>query len=1182
MKQQTRQGATGCLPASAETEIPCRRIFSHPARHRGSALILVTVSLVLMAMLGTTYIQLARIDRFSSSQLSDSGHTDVIINSVIAHIQSALSDDLVDGQGRMFNPRTPSDSTDPSDPDAGGGDEAFDYPFTRDSNDITPVAARWQVQLYNGDVQVAAGGEFDDTWLASTLPDFPTPTLSSHIWPHITNLNGIFLRNVGNTNFSMPTQDVVTKSGINNTDTDIRLDSALLVDADGDGIGDSRWTWAPIRKMGDVVYVMAVRIIDNSSMINANTALALSSSTGVYDTTSAGTNAPRWTSPSELDFARFVRGYTTLSPSLPNAGYFVSQDLPRLLGHRVDTTVMPTPWGNGAKDRHHYWLNGPAMYGDFQAGAGFNYKSLRIADELALRHRNGLKNPNSYASIEDLMPKFLRRDPVNDELTYEHVTGINQNDKQGYFERNPRHQMTVISGASIYAPRLDGMPVAGTITHNGTTYSTSFLIPGPSFNDDRIVLKQDINVLINQIANATNITNPQQQALTLDIRKVIEREWESQGSTKPFLPPPGLNDGVFNGLARAARNQAFANQFAACIVDYADADNLMTQVNGQYGMEAIPFITEVYVQAKYSYSSSQVTQPGDSMTWQLGTNKPGYAIEISNPFPHTISLQNIELWEVVGTTEKRWEVSSVQETLADLASQTTLDAGEVLVLYRNSNDSTVDSNDRVDSLITNSIHLTKKEMKNLATPTKWQWPITTQNVEFQLRSYHQAGSAMPWPYQRVPVNPIPLTFTKNNGGSQIPANTTIEDYAQRTSIGNGNGINMIALNFNDATTGFQRANEKEPVHPLPNPIRNTGFDSLGDASKPSGTPDSVLSSVSPTSQQIVISNNAIDQIGELAHIAILGPTATQTVAQVWHAMTTAPPNTIPSVKDFMLEFAPPNTSFGLVGLGNHAVPHAVMLLDRFTTLSPNEDGVDNDGDGRNDPNGSTLPGNPPNDDTNELFIPGTINLNTVSGDLTSVTNNSHLLQWVLPIPDAVVRTNIINGIIKYRDKEFPYNSPNRNPTVGIENYRNDPGIATMGELMQIVDRHPPISDETVDTLAKDTQDNTKMNGSNGTVIDFLPSSGAADGIADDREEEAMIARWLGQVCSTRSDIFTAYVVLEGYVAGQFNEDPVSSARFIAVFDRSRSSIDQSNNVRVFDGVRVLGVYRQGEGISYQH
>jgi hypothetical protein len=60
-----------------------------------------------------------------------------------------------------------------------------------------------------------------------------------------------------------------------------------------------------------------------------------------------------------------------------------------------------------------------------------------------------------------------------------------------------------------------------------------------------------------------------------------------------------------------------------------------------------------------------------------------------------------------------------------------------------------------------------------------------------------------------------------------------------------------------------------------------------------------------------------------------------------------------------------------------------------------------------------------------------------------------------------------------------------------------------------------------------------------------------DAAQDDREERILFARWLGELLSIRSDIFTAYVKIEGYPVSDFREGPVESARFIAVFDRSR-------------------------------
>ena len=112
-------------------------------------------------------------------------------------------------------------------------------------------------------------------------------------------------------------------------------------------------------------------------------------------------------------------------------------------------------------------------------------------------------------------------------------------------------------------------------------------------------------------------------------------------------------------------------------------------------------------------------------------------------------------------------------------------------------------------------------------------------------------------------------------------------------------------------------------------------------------------------------------------------------------------------------------------------------------------------------------------DPDEQFVSGTINLNTVSGDLYSMVINGHLLQHVLPIPDATVRDNVIKAIVKYRDKigsSNVYNAADRGGAAGpiqIADYRERPGIAHLGELMEIVDRNDSTNMETIDTLAKD-------------------------------------------------------------------------------------------------------------------
>ena len=60
----------------------------------------------------------------------------------------------------------------------------------------------------------------------------------------------------------------------------------------------------------------------------------------------------------------------------------------------------------------------------------------------------------------------------------------------------------------------------------------------------------------------------------------------------------------------------------------------------------------------------------------------------------------------------------------------------------------------------------------------------------------------------------------------------------------------------------------------------------------------------------------------------------------------------------------------------------------------------------------------------------------------------------------------------------------------------------------------------------------------------------ADGVADDREEELMLAKWLTEVAETRSDIFAAYIVVQGYPSGNFAAGVDESARLIVIFSRA--------------------------------
>src|SRR5690349_15981135 len=83
------------------------------ARERGSVIVLVMVVLVLMVILGTAYIQVARLDRVASN-LPDSNNIDTVAAAQITLIMKTLSDDIVDANGK-FLLDDPASRTEPYD-----------------------------------------------------------------------------------------------------------------------------------------------------------------------------------------------------------------------------------------------------------------------------------------------------------------------------------------------------------------------------------------------------------------------------------------------------------------------------------------------------------------------------------------------------------------------------------------------------------------------------------------------------------------------------------------------------------------------------------------------------------------------------------------------------------------------------------------------------------------------------------------------------------------------------------------------------------------------------------------------------------------------------------------------------------------------------------------------------------
>lgn len=576
---------------------------------------MVVVCLVLLSIVGVAYLQVARQDRIAVTA-GVKNNISTIANATVAYIGEVLKSDLMqtDPSGNL----TLLDAT---------NDEPYDYPGTN-----TGVA--YQVQGMTGSPlpDPAHGGQLDDTWLASSEPDFTT-----NQWPHITNLNGIFLR-IPNTSGS--DRWPVERSVNNLVSSDLwRRDTAVPysgssnatyldysdtnyedtgADADGDGIKDSKWTWAPIRQMSGVRYVMAIRIIDNSAMINLNTASSQVTDSEIFTAITdkpsqidQGVDAPRWIFPSELDLGNFMFQTPGITPS----------QFKSFLEYRFNDQVSShtrLPWfANGlypyfktTNTRLDFWLTAARLWNNDNSA---NYISFPyISNELELRHANGLNNVDFNAIVEMAgLSDFVRREVA--EATYTDVPGVST--IADFFNKEPRHQMTTISGAATYMPPLPGFVPA----------------------EKTFLRKLNINSLFTKPANSSAVVLDEELGELASLVKAVIDVGQADVATQFPLPAD----------ANINSNLAYAQQFAVSFADHFDQDNISTEFNGRYGMEAWPFITEFYTQAPAKVVMGTRIYADDEVFY--GTIRPqtvggtGYVLEITNPHTRPVSLRHIQL-----------------------------------------------------------------------------------------------------------------------------------------------------------------------------------------------------------------------------------------------------------------------------------------------------------------------------------------------------------------------------------------------------------------------------------------------------------------------------------------------------------------------------------------------------------
>ncbi len=1133
-----------------------RRNATGPLTHRmshhrpGSALILVLVCLVMMVLIGTAYIQVARVDRRATAQLTGVNNLDTVRDAVIAYMAKVLKEDIFDDAGKMFNPAS--------------FDEPYDHAWTN-RNVTFQVQSRLPATMGNV-IGNAAGGQNDDTWLAATYtsPEVPTNGLHS-IWNKFSNLNGIYLVMPKTPGGTLPKEWVVEPNqnyDSRATDGGIRYDGygevfvnisaygdndknslysnpiggpgqnyavdynnhaswqPVGVDADGDGLLDSAWTWAPeeVHQIGALTYVVAYRIIDLSSLANINIATAL---TGNGSTNPTITQAARGAYPTDLDLSRLfaksnkganwttefgavmtTRGLSTTFPTLPGVANFSA------------TTGLATFAGAGHR---------AAAWNDTSIGAKFyGYPNNRydMESELELRAFGGL-NTTMAASIESSMPGLLRNGPKENTIqnvpglanggtdgaynSYMNgsIRGLNAGYSLGHAERTYpalRHVITTTSGASVLAPQY---------TADWTQGASSL---------DRL----QYDLVHRHVAPTSNPT-----ARVQEIKDRLKKIFS-------------IGDPLYLGLSAAQKNTVvdqIATEFAVNIVDYSDPDNeptglLAADGKTYYGLEIMPFLREFYVQAAYESTMPDTTaMPPVYKERTLVPGSGAFVIEIGNPFDKNCSFAGASIRVRIikeGSTTALVQYD-VPQTVNELPPRDNNEIAEQLIFYSTPAVPTADGlgkgGDLLADLSLNTAYAAAS--RRVEIPAKLpdsafdESPLT---VELQVEV--SEGVFITYDRLRAPEMKLPNKYTQDHGDATTPE----KGHSQISLMRDGQKNRYLSnrgrvVRKSDAGLNTYVGNAST--------VSMLGKDNKGVAG------DANLDKI-----QLAHSNHQIFNVAELGYIFMYGffhgdegdlPSRISGKNGDKVIGTTTEATETPGNLGRM--FLSLNKSGATVDASNPAIipnttklPHFSMVMDQFTTLSPRWDGVDNDNDGGFD-----------NTDA-EQFVPGRMNVNTTP---------TWLLAMMSPLPETLGDLEqYYQAIGEYRDR------PDSRPTItgiasGLPVIRNsDKGIRSIGELLLIRRRIASTSDN----------QKTFRYGEDAAVLpDTDPKRHyphVDDNTASVYDEEytaqERMARfqYLSNTLTTRSDRFCAYVVIRGYGSTAFQAGPVESLRFFVLLDRS--------------------------------
>lgn len=1192
-----------------------------PARRRGSLLILCVTVLVIIALVGIAYLQRVRMDQFATER-HERSYVNLVINGILGEVSTQMKDDVEENR------------TD--------GHFLYDYPWTHPDNYEYMATKEYPTPAsltVNGYASGAAAE--DDRWLASSAPVWHDVD-AEYRWLHLSNITGVWvdLPEEGS-NLTTPEEHWIlftpSEMGeVDKSDTDLALSTNALrglagnfpgnyqvrgADADADGIIDSRWQWAPesVRSLGGRKYVMAIRIVDLNSMLNVTTATSLTSTGALNAPDVARGYNPAWVDLSRLLGrvpSEFVNGsnWRRELSSLMNFRLQKLMDLNRLSASYPDDLLALLP----ASEVQRIWEEQGSIYGNTD-------RNYLVDTEMELRRFGGLNDRSETSVLETEMgnqyppsnitqySKALRQHvnisddggTIGPENSYRDVVynlpnqpaNTNQaiarwfyGDDGGMPDADAdslrvadrefpaiRHMLTSVSGAAIYAPILVNDTIGAFPSSSKTKFELHRDWDGPAA-----------------------VVDPQVDKLIDQLRQVFQRNRAGGGPGGPFYL--GMTDTEIEDMIV---------EYGIAIKDYSDLDitptsRALPSGGTAYGLEKLPFLREVYVQALYADTDvlDGPLAPGDvgyvgpdglNDTWVYDESVTGgdtraMAIELGNPFAHRIHGIDPNTGDTVAQgLENNVEIRVYQggnqigfwpfgPSTPDIDARNDSGDEDTLIIYSPPIDKL---NESLTAATTGSdmpgelnfpagakvLELPAGTLtSNLASKFT---PGSTDRVEVELWVITPDG---PRQYDRIVLDSsasLPASVAHTADAS------TDHQFAQASSARDSRLIHYVV---DDGPTSTD-SNLDIPQSPG---ALSAGVDRFGNDIKgfliDTYSGDPLFDPTFFDRLQLPLSDLPMNSLAEVAQMHMFGFTNNQTFSARMSAKLTQPG--LRRVEHFLL-VDPREVEYDVIA-SPFGIPHAALLMDLFTAVGPAHDKKDNDNnDGDNILTTSA-------DGVQEIFVPGLVNVNTAP---------IHLLTLGSPMGENLDEAEkLMRTIVAYRDE--PLRGPRQRGAQQHLNYwsvgeagfdvslirenaiwpahltnfsdvgsaarLNRPGIASLGELMYLNPGATLDSRNNMLRYGLDTLPTVP------TLMDMYPdpSENTASFVNQGDDNEQLLARFgmLSQAYTVRSDRFAVYCVVRGYDDEKFDRPPVETARFIAIIDRGimKNSSDQP---------RVIGFVR---------